>query len=81
MAACARPLSSAQFVFVRQCAHTGGARASRHQQKAPPVPVDVAPPVPVAGPIPHFRKLAFVFGAGATLLALILVQQLGGLMP
>jgi hypothetical protein len=35
----------------------------------------------VAGPIPHFRKLAFVFGGVATLLALLLVQQLTGLMP
>jgi hypothetical protein len=43
------------------------------------VPVDPAPLARVAGPIPHFRKLAFAFGATATLLALVFVQQLLGL--
>jgi hypothetical protein len=45
------------------------------------VPVDPAPPARVAGPIPHFRKLAFVFGATATLLALLLAGNLLGLSP
>jgi hypothetical protein len=40
------------------------------------VPVDPFPLARVAGPIPHFRKLAFVFGATATLLALYLMHQL-----
>jgi hypothetical protein len=43
------------------------------------VPVDPSPLARVAGPIPHFRKLAFGFGATATLLALFLVQQMVGL--
>jgi hypothetical protein len=32
----------------------------------------------VFGPIPHFRKLAFVFGATATLLAVLLASNLLG---
>ena len=54
-------------------------RNPRVQPKAIPVPVDTSPPARVAGPIPHFRKLAFAFGATATLLALVLVHQLIGL--
>jgi hypothetical protein len=42
------------------------------------VPVDPAPPARVAGPIPHFRKLAFVFGFTATLLAVLLASNLLG---
>jgi hypothetical protein len=45
------------------------------------VPVDPTPLARVAGPIPHFRKLAFVFGATATLLMLVLIQQLTGFAP
>jgi hypothetical protein len=43
------------------------------------VPVDHPAPARVAGPIPHFRKLAFVFGATAMLLALLLVTNLTGM--
>ena len=42
------------------------------------MPVDPSPLARVAGPIPHFRKLAFVFGATATLLALYLMGQFVG---
>ncbi|HEX2862113.1 MAG TPA: hypothetical protein VHN79_10760 [Lacunisphaera sp.] len=45
------------------------------------MPVDPSAPARVVGPIPHLRKLAFVFGAIATLLALLLATQLTGLMP
>jgi hypothetical protein len=45
------------------------------------VPVDHPEPARVAGPIPHFRKLAFVFGATATVLALLLVTNLTGFLP
>jgi hypothetical protein len=45
------------------------------------VPVDHPSPARVAGPIPHFRKLAFLFGAVATFLALVLLMQVPGLFP
>jgi hypothetical protein len=35
----------------------------------------------VAAPIRHFRKLAFGFGALATVLALLFVQQMTGWAP
>lgn len=45
--------------------------------KAPAVPVDYPTPARAAGPIPHLRKLAFMFGATAMVLALLLAAQLG----
>jgi hypothetical protein len=42
------------------------------------VPVDPSTPARIAGPIPHQRKLAFLFGAVATLAALLLVGQFAG---
>jgi hypothetical protein len=42
------------------------------------VPVNPVPAAPVAAPIPHFRKLAFGFGAIATIFALVFVQQMTG---
>ncbi len=50
-------------------------------RKSPAVPVETPPPARVAGPIPHFRKLAFLAGAAATVLALMLGNQIIGLMP
>jgi hypothetical protein len=41
------------------------------------MPVDIRQSVPVAGSIPHSRKLAFLFGVLATSLALLLVHNLG----
>ena len=55
-------------------------RKPRVQPKATPVPVDIPPPAHVAGPIPHFRKFAFLIGATAAMLVLVLVSQLVGLM-
>jgi hypothetical protein len=49
--------------------------------ESPTVPVDPPPSARVAGPIPHFRKLAFVFGATAAMLALLLATQLIGMVP
>lgn len=45
-------------------------------RKLPAVPVDPAPPARAAGMTPHTRKLAFLFGAGATLVAVLLIQQI-----
>jgi hypothetical protein len=45
------------------------------------VPVDTPPPARAAGPIPHFRKFAFLAGATAAILALVLLNQLLGVMP
>jgi hypothetical protein len=56
-------------------------RFAAETRKLPPVPVDPVPLARVAGPIPHFRKLAFVFGATATVIALLFVQQMLGLAP
>ncbi len=42
------------------------------------MPVDPLPPARVVGPMPHFRKLAFVFGATATLLAVLLASNFPG---
>ncbi len=50
-------------------------------RKSPAVPVDTPPPARVAGPIPHYRKLAFLAGAVATVLAIMLVNQVIGMMP
>jgi hypothetical protein len=50
------------------------------EQKAPAVPVDTPPPARAAGPIPHFRKFAFLMGATATGLALVLAYQFVGLI-
>jgi hypothetical protein len=44
------------------------------------VPVDHPTPAPAVGPIPHFRKLAFIMGATATVLALMLGTQLVALL-
>jgi hypothetical protein len=66
------------FAITPREAHTDRVALRGRNQKAPPVPVDPAPLARVAGPIPHFRKLAFVFGATATVLALVLIQQLTG---
>ena len=55
--------------------------AHRGQPKVPAVPVDTPPPARAVGPIPHFRKFAFLVGATTTMLALVLVNQLVGLMP
>lgn len=55
-------------------------RKSRVQPKATPVPVDIPPPAHVAGPNPHFRKFAFLIGATAAMLALVLVGQLSALI-
>jgi hypothetical protein len=41
------------------------------------VPVDYPTPARAAGPIPHFRKLAFMFGATVMVLALVVAAQLG----
>lgn len=59
-------------------AHTERVAPCGINPKAPAVPVDPSPLAHVAGPIPHFRKLAFVFGAAATLVALLLIQQVTG---
>ena len=48
--------------------------------KVPTVPVDTPPPARVAGPMPHFRKFAFLMGATATMLALLVANQLIGLL-
>jgi len=58
-----------------------GSRFAAETRKLPPVPVDPVPLARVAGPIPHFRKLAFAFGATATLLALVFLQQMTGFAP
>ena len=49
-------------------------------RKLPPVPVDTPLPARAAGPIPHFRKLAFLMGATATVLALVLGTQFVGVL-
>jgi hypothetical protein len=69
------------FAIAPREAHTRSVALRGTNQKAPPVPVDPAPLARVAGPIPHFRKLAFVFGATATVIALLFVQQMLGLAP
>jgi hypothetical protein len=53
--------------------------ATGPQTESPTVPVDTPPSARVAGPVPHLRKLAFMFGVVATSLALVLIRQLGGL--
>ena len=55
-------------------------RRPRLQTKVPTVPVDTPPPARVAGPMPHFRKFAFLMGATATMLALLVANQLIGLL-
>ncbi|MEO6394671.1 MAG: hypothetical protein ABIO40_02015 [Devosia sp.] len=40
------------------------------------MPVDIAPPDPVAVAIPHFRKLAFLMGVIATMLVIAALQLL-----
>ena len=47
------------------------------ETESPTMPVDIRQSVPVAGSIPHSRKLAFLFGVLATSLALLLVHNLG----
>jgi hypothetical protein len=42
------------------------------------VPVDPLPSARVVGSIPHFRKLAFLFGVVATALALLVATQIIG---
>ena len=53
----------------------------RRKRESSQVPVDPGPPIPVIGPLPHFRKLAFAFGAIATFLALLLATHLIGGTP
>ncbi|MBL8598514.1 MAG: hypothetical protein J0I48_10120 [Devosia sp.] len=44
------------------------------------MPVDTPPPAPAAGPIPHFRKFAFLAGATFTGLMLVLAMQVMEMM-
>lgn len=49
-------------------------------RKSPTVPVDTPLPARAAGPIPHFRKFAFLAGATAAVLVLVLLTQVVGIM-
>ena len=78
-AAASRGIASLLLPLVKRT--LAASRFAAETRKLPPVPVDPVPLARVAGPIPHFRKLAFVFGATATLLALVLIHQLTGIAP
>jgi hypothetical protein len=74
----AAPAPAPAFAISPVEAHTVSKRVPAPPAKAPKVPVDPLPAARVVAPMRHVRKLAFVFGAGVTLLALYLLTQIPG---